>query len=374
MKKVHVCLVSDQPIPNLTTIFQFKPEMSILLYTKDKIAQKDRLEKVIKGKGMGVEAREILPYDMGNVIDVCERLVNDCSSCEMSLNITGGTKIGTLGTFQVFYTHGKPIHYVDTHDNVIIQVSPSESKLPIDVRIPIKDYLAVYGFNVEGFAESEELIYARKALTEALRNLAVDYPFSVGALNKAFPENLDRVQFPINISVSDKEFLKRLPMLEKTGIARSKSSSVLSVPDLGSAKYLHGLWFEEYVYMAAKYAGADEVKMNVEGKWDAGSRTPTRNEFDVLIAKGDGLHYISCKTANADRKDGEGEAIGKEYLYELDSLSDKALGLFGKRMLASARPVADTYVKERAKVLGIDIIDGKNIVTLKENLRSWLSK
>ena len=29
--KIHVCLVSDQPIPNLTTVLQFKPDKVVLL-------------------------------------------------------------------------------------------------------------------------------------------------------------------------------------------------------------------------------------------------------------------------------------------------------------------------------------------------------
>ena len=66
--------------------------------------------------------------------------------------------------------------------------------------------------------------------------------------------------------------------------------------------------------------------------------------------------------------------MGKEYLYELVSLSDRALGLFGKRLLASARPINDPAVKKRAEILKVHIIDGKNILNLRENLRQWLQR
>ena len=72
--------------------------------------------------------------------------------------------------------------------------------------------------------------------------------------------------------------------------------------------------------------------------------------------------------------DGSDEAVGKEYLYELDALGDRALGVFGKKMLASARPVADDYVKSRAEDMKITIVDGKNIATLKDNMKQWLNK
>ncbi len=35
MRHIHVCLVSGQPIPNLTTVFQFRPDHVILLKTKE---------------------------------------------------------------------------------------------------------------------------------------------------------------------------------------------------------------------------------------------------------------------------------------------------------------------------------------------------
>ena len=94
-----------------------------------------------------------------------------------------------------------------------------------------------------------------------------------------------------------------------------------------------------------------------------------------MIAKGTQLALISCKTAYPDRTEkGEKEAVSKEFLYELNSLSDNALGLFGKRMLASARPISNQYVRDRASVMRLELVDGKNILTLKDKLQSWLSK
>jgi hypothetical protein len=43
-------------------------------------------------------------------------------------------------------------------------------------------------------------------------------------------------------------------------------------------------------------------------------------------------------------------------------------------MFASARKIEDTFVRERAKILYIDIADGRDIITLRENLKQWLSK
>jgi hypothetical protein len=137
--------------------------------------------------------------------------------------------------------------------------------------------------------------------------------------------------------------------------------------------YLKGVWFEEYVYMTAKSLDPAEIKLNVKGKWHPTGRNSPRNEFDIMLSKRNRLYYISCKTANPDRKGGDDEeGVGKEFLYELVSLSDRALGLFGKRMLVSARQVSDPAVRKRAEILNVDLIDGRNIATLKDNLRQWL--
>ncbi len=162
-------------------------------------------------------------------------------------------------------------------------------------------------------------------------------------------------------------------MLGKAGLLRRLRGTEVEIPDRETADYLKGFWFEEYVYMAARSPDVDEVLLNVRGKWDAAGRKAPKNEFDVLVSRKNRLFFMSCKTANPDRKETGGDgAVGKKYLYELDSLGDSALGLFGKKMLVSARRIDDEYVRKRAEVMKIAVIDGSGIRTLKENLRQWL--
>ena len=114
--------------------------------------------------------------------------------------------------------------------------------------------------------------------------------------------------------------------------------------------------------------------MHKEWQEHSGEILDSKNEFDVMISKGNRLNYISCKTANPDRKTHGGEeGVGRQFIYELVSLSDRTLGLFGKRMLASTRHINDPAIRERANILKVKLIDGANVVTLKESLRQWLS-
>lgn len=374
MNHIHVCLVSDQPIPNLTTSLQFKPDTVLLLYTDDFRAKKDRLKAVLKNHQMKTEERVILPYDLQNVIQVCDGVLADYPDAELSLNITGGTKISTLGAFQVFYSADKPIWYVNTRDQQIQQVSPETGSLPITAKIGIKDYLAAYGFNITEWQKDDEAILKRRNITQFLVNLAAKKDWAIGKLNSAMP-NSKGLSLPCTVTLPDLVEMEELAqLLEEAGLARRKEK-LITINDLVIVDYLHGFWFEEYVYTLAKGIGADEVRLNVRGAWDASVKNPPTNEFDVMIAKGTQLALVSCKTAYPDRtENGQKEAVSKEFLYELNSLSDNALGLFGRRMLASARPISNQYVRDRASVMRLELVDGKNILTLKDKLQSWLNR
>lgn len=375
MSHVHVCLVSDQPIPNLTTVLQFKPDTVVLLKTEEKEEKSRLLEGVIRKKGFDVRSETIKAYDINNVIKISDSLINRCKDCEVSLNITGGTKIGTLGTFQAFYTAGKPIFYVDTKDNKILQLFPenAQKEMPIEVTISISDYLAVYGFEVQSFVEDDSYIYKRKDLTNYLAGTVSSRPHIIPAINSVLHKYDEKSPLPVSVKLDVNEKLAQfLTLLE--GV-RQKDKNRIEISDHLSLMYLKGFWFEEYVYMIAKSLEPDEIKLNIKGRWITKGQHSPKNEFDVMLSKGNRLFLISCKTANPDRKEDDSEeGIGKEFIYELDSLGDKALGLFGKRMLISARQIKDPAIKERAKIQNVDIIDGKNIATLKENLRQWLNK
>lgn len=374
MSHIHVCLVSDQPIPNLTTVLQFKPDHVVLFKTKEMDEKAKLLAEVLQRHNFKVVSETIEAYDIKSVIHISESLINKYKSCNVSLNITGGTKIGTLGTFQVFYTAGKQIFYVDTKDNKIIQLSPEEEQkeIPIEISISISDYLAVYGFKIESYVEDDCYIYKRKELTDYLADTVSIKPNIIAQINSKLHNYNDRSPLPVTVKMPDDErLLKFLKLLD--GIL-DKGNNTIEINDHKSLMYLKGYWFEEYVYMVAKSLNPDEIKLNVKGKWiTKGSYSP-RNEFDIMLSKRNRLFYISCKTANPDRQKDDGdEGVAKDFIYELVSLSDRALGLFGKRMLLSARPINDTAVKERAKILKVDIIDGRNIRTLRDNLRQWLA-
>lgn len=372
--KVHVCLVSDQPIPNLTTVLQFKPDIVILLKTRDMKEKAGFLEEVLKKKKFTVHSETIEAYDINNVIRVSEGLINKYSDQEISLNITGGTKITALGAYQVFYTSNKPIFYVDTKDNKILKLFPEKEELaiPIEVSVSIADYLAVYGFQINSYVEDDEYIFKRKDLTNYLASTVAVRPHIIPSINSELHKFNDKSPMPISVKMpKDDKLLQLITILPKVSLLEEDK---ITISDRSSLMYLKGFWLEEYVYMAAKDLKPDEIKLNVTGRWVTKGQHPPKNEFDVMLSKGNRLFYISCKTANPNRKvQNDDEGMSKDFLYELVSLSDRALGLFGKRMLVISRQISNPAIRERTKILKVDLIEGRNIISLKDNLRQWLN-
>lgn len=375
MSHIHICLVSAQPIPNLTTVFQFKPDKVILLYTNEMERQVDWLESVIKGRRFDTEKIKTSAYDLTDIMSKCCKCIKSYPSDYVSLNITGGTKIQTIGAFQEFFSSGKDIFYVDTHDNKILKISQTEDSLPIEVFISVDEYLSSYGFKITNYVKDDTYILKRKNVTNYLANLAINKDWLLGKINSSFPDDYEKRSLPLKISFNNKELREMLTMLDNSGIAKTVDDKTVLIDDIGTAKYLRGFWFEEYVYIKAKQVAKDcDVRLNVTGEWDVKPGEGPKNEFDIVISKGNRLFLISCKTSYPDRKKGEeDEGVGRDYIYEILALGDRALGLFGKKMLVSARSIKDDKIKKRAALTGVKLIDVKNISTLKEILKQWLN-
>lgn len=369
MKHVHLCLVSDQPMPNATSALQVRPDHVELLYTKDKIDQGLRLEEFLKSRGMTVRGTEILPYDMQAVTATCTQLLQEYADCRISVNITGGTKLAALAVFQVFLKAGKELYYVDTHNRTLICLSPDHREDPITISMPILDYLDIHGFRPESHTSDLQPVMQRQPVTQFLAELAIRKPKLIGMLNGSFGVNLDvkDLNYPYTLQLQQiREFTGLAMLLAKHGIARQTAGGII-LPNIEIAQYLRGFWFEEYVYLAAAAIPGVEAKLNVIGRWETRRKEEPKNEFDVMVGADNRMLYISCKTSNIDRG-----GAGREFLYELDSLGDKALGLFGKKILASARPIGDSYIHARAANMGIEIIDGAKIRDISKRIETWL--
>jgi len=373
----HVCLISKQPMPNLIPLLHEKPERAFFLISDEMKEEGDRLAGILQPRGMKIETYRIAPYDFGGVAKICDGLIADTPG-PIVLNVTGGTKISALATFQSFYfAKDTPrIIYLHTAEDSLLQLAPEVSTKKIANLISVKDYLASYGLSMTNKGAlpvnaSKRIVYLKELCNLLVRNESLQGRLN-GVLSQYGGSHIEYANIPINSLGEMAEEL--IACLEKCGVAAQAGSGLLNIPSPDKLFFCHGGWLEEYVYQTVRQLQVKGLKplINVEVSWDGSGHKPTTNEFDVLFTNRNRLHVISCKTSKLD-KQASRSAKGKEALYELDSLSDAAGGLFGRAMLCSAMRLGP-HSRKRAEMLNIKVADSVDLLNLPEILRKWCSK
>ncbi|OKY76856.1 MAG: hypothetical protein BM485_01985 [Desulfobulbaceae bacterium DB1] len=372
--QIHVCLISDQPMPNLVPLFLEKPDKALLLVSPEMKAQADRLKNIVQPHGIAVEIREIASaYDFGAMQQTCEKIITNSPNAELTLNVTGGTKIAALAAFQSFYFNNRRIVYLDTFHNMLVQLAPENDSIPVrDNLVKVRDCLRAYGMNP--LSGKNPAPVRRPGLHDLARLLTVDSGL-LGRLNNAIArcgKNPAYATLDVNDLGPGADEL--VSLLEGCGVAGRVSSTGLNIPSREKIFFCRGGWLEEYVYWRVKDLGLRglDSAMNVKVEWDGKGRRPTENEFDVLFTHVNRLHLISCKAGNPERETASGSRA-TEALNELDALADRAGGIFGRAMLVSARRLSD-YDRERAQKMKIFLVEGETVNHLRDELLRWIEE
>lgn len=379
-KSIHVCLVSHQTIANIVPLLLEKPVMAILLETEGMQVQADRIASILQPRGIRTERIVIRPYDFDSVETACETICQKYDDHDLTLNVTGGTKISALAAFETFYSTGKRIIYLNTAADELLVISPEAESIPVPNVVNVRTYLAAYGMRQKEDTRGipEKAVTDRRKNTLDLSPLLIGRPDLVSSLNKATAPYNQRmlphkyVSFRRDDLGAEQDLIRDL--LTACGLAVAAVDGGLNVNTVEACRYLSGGWLEEYVYHTVRglnLKGLD-VRLNVEVRWGRSSTIlTTTNEFDVLFTYRNRLHIVSCKTGDLDRKTADGTR-GKEALYELDSLADKAGGTFARAMLTSVRPLSKTS-RTRARRINIEVVDGRKLLTLAAILKDWIS-
>ncbi len=104
--------------------------------------------------------------------------------------------------------------------------------------------------------------------------------------------------------------------------------------------------------------------------WNMKSARHARNEIDVADLIHNLPYMIECKTRGM-RSESDAAGPGAETLYKLDSLT--ALGGLNTRgMLASYQPL-ETWDKQRARDLRINVVESGQLRNLEQHLTKWIA-
>jgi len=368
-KTTLISLVSDQTLPNVELIKEFKERVDKYLFVHSTQTEKN-VEWIVRACGLDtIQVSRLLvnPFDWK---DIEEKLMNyEFEDQNYILNITGGTKLMIL-VFQEFFKNlGASIFYITGQDLTFVKTFPAlgQRTFKFSKKINLHEYLYSYGFEIKPGAPLHTCSMANEILNFFLNILSEE---SVKAIN--ILRNNRSKSFEITQSSEVAGFIKALNYQPKNPNKLTKYDN----------KYLSGDWFEEFVYYSIKQElnlADDEI-----GTGYNLYKKNAPNEIDVIFIYNNKLFIIECKTSVFDERilpSGDIKRINllPEIIYKCDALRGK-FGLFAFSAIITLEelnvsdgiPMEDFKVHfERADVSRIKIIslnDIKGKSTFKELL------
>lgn len=383
---IHVCLVSDHLLSNLIPILMDSPSLVYLVVSEDmgRKGLDHRFQKLLKTHSIASVLRDKAPSaGLPELQEYAFNLVAELGTAHpdrtIVLNATGGTKLMALAFVEIF--RGLPnvdIIYTDTdHGRLEYLTDPDYPTRPMTSVLDIATYLAAHGLTLRSSSSEDrvwrERVEGRKPLTKWLAHNAADIGDFLGALNGLANAALDRngqlIQPWQRFSSAPRgRWQKAMEQITPYALLAWDGGANISFKEADSARYLGGLWLEEYAWHIVRDERPDDVQVGVIGTWEGQRQNPSRNEFDLLTVNRNRMLVMECKTlrfGNDDSKD-------QDILTRLESLGRNAGGLFGRTLLLSARQLSST-ARARAISQHIQVIEADRLGELRDFVRSWMN-
>lgn len=385
---VHFCLISDQAAPSLLPILdpEFKPKEAVFLVSDKMKSNAEALAKVFKEKNVKVTLVRIENiYDFQEMENCFIDLIDQFDGQNIALNVTGGTKLMAIVAQNTFAMGGKPIFYVDSDNNQILFIrhdekEPKEQRIPnkiLNCQIDLKTYLSAYGMvykSVKQPLASERLLANLEPFIKQYDKYKDDIP-----LLNAYASESQKSGFKVDFKHHKvKSLVTLLEELHHKDLLDFDNHRI-DFRDTIHKDLLNGIWLEEITYKAIENIKSIQDKaLSLEvgnSSYDQNKKQyalqnqGNQNEFDIAFIAKNRLHIIECKTQMMNK---EGGLKSEDILYKLEALKNYG-GLMTKKCLVSYFEVPES-IKNRAKELHVEIIQGKDLQRLREKIANWIGK
>ena len=382
-QNIHICLVSAQILANLIPILMDKPDKVILISTNtmNQNGITTRFKKILQKKEIACEVFEEMPStNMLHIYDYAlatsETIQVKYPSATLTLNATGGTKLMSQGFIEVMEDDADVI-YTDTQHNRLEYLGKKkvEARL-LESTLDIKTYLKAYGANYKHALSDQQdwldTIKNRKSITKYLAENINNIEGLIGSLNYLVEQALTDDELLLKPTqylntAPRNDWAKALKKLSEAGLIKWTKGTEITFIDKEKARYLGGIWLEEYVYHIAKDDNPDDVASGLKISWD--NSTKTHNELDLVMVYNNRMLIVECKTLRFGRD----KRKDTDILYKADSLGDEIKGLYGDIWLINARK-SHSDMRDRAKDRRITIIEPTDLKNLRQKFRNWMAK
>lgn len=380
MNHIHVCLVSEQTIPNILGIHHFKPD-ELLFVNTDDMQKKHKTDHIINTlERIGLDYRkqfQRIVVKEDSVLD-CKRQLDQWivgkESSSFTVNLTGGTKIMSIAAYEYFKEYSAKMIYIPIGKNEFITPFPKSAAnaiTPLSLRLNVIAYLSAYGLKVIN-AEKLPLNHANAQQRQELSGWIVRNYNEVKPLLERFSEKLRKFRSDSRghewSATCEPKYTQEKELFQKLGFAHQDN---IYSKDLTKSEiiYLTGGWLEEYCYnelFKLKDNGIDDIVTGIQPQ--ANGR---ENEFDVMFTKDNALYTVECKSLD------QNSDINTEALYKIAALQ-KDFGLRVESFFVSTSPhilrdgQLKTAVKARAEQFKTTVVTPNEVVDFAKKISEKL--
>ncbi len=383
MPDIHICLLSEQPSPNICPLLdeRLKPKEVILLVTPQQQKRVADVEAVLRSRQIVVTAHRIeSAFDAASVQAEVEALILKVkpSGKTVYINATGGTKPMSIGAFLAGFNLDIPVFYVNNDEVTWLNNPAKLNGFAIAERIKLDAFLRMHGIELKN-KQLAQISSERQELAEYLIRHP-DLAPAIRSINRIAITCLEENQISHLLTdreLTDKALQAVLERLAQDGLISLKGVQ-LSFLNTGNCRWLAGLWLEDHVYRVMSEL-KKEPELQVQDLAESAEviyankarsqADKVDNELDVVFLADNRLYVIECKTRVFSGK--KTNTSASEAIYKLATLKRELGGSQAKAMFVSYYPVRDED-KRRADLLGVEICTGRQLQELSSRLRKWI--
>ena len=372
--KTQICLVSAQAAANLLSALDpdLKPQKVVLVVSPKMKTQANNLRSVLREGGLQVELQELADeHDFSKIENDLLKLAESLEQDEVSLNITGGTKMMSVAAQSIANLSGWRMFYVDADTDQVTWLGRDKAPPhPLKEYLRLPHYLKAYGFDLTRPPKTPSLTQAQQNLIQTLVIQISSMESALAKLNWLAQQAEDKHQLDIvmdKFQQDDRNLESLLRNFNDAGMLRIESNSIHFTSE-EARDFVKGGWLENHVFQAVtsltQNLGIRDKSINLQIE-DA---QKVRNEQDVVFLARNRLFIIECKTA---RMSDPNTLKANDTLFKLSENCRRIGGLGTRGMLVSYRKLREPELR-LAKALNIEAVTGADITRLPEKLKHWV--
>lgn len=376
----HLCLVGEQPVPNLTPALArslgegwVPADRVVLLASARTLAVAGRMAEVLRRHGLTTMIETVDDaWDLAALRRRVRGLLaawrgDDAGA--LMVNATGGTKMMMLAATVECLAAGLPAFYVHPEANRLRWIAPEgRADSVLDQRLGLDDFLAAHGVALIGGAQSA-VAGARVACGRVIVTGRGRFQGPLKTVNAVAAQGggAGALTVPLTSTVRPGSTLAALWSLFAQAGCVSIVDDRAIFPDETARIFVNGGWLEEWVHAAvqdlAAQCGIHGSARSVRFRWSNG----VENEFDVVFLVANRLYVLECKSGDLANS-----ADVNAILYKADSLV-RHMGSQARRMLVSLHPIGANAAR-RARNMDLDVVSGDEVSDVRAHLLRWISR